>query len=336
MPNPVPKILVADGYAYNRLVYSEWLLEIGGVEIVEAATAGRALQLAREHDFALMLIDVDMPDLDGFELAHLLRQELQAQPTPMIFVTSGHGDGGRVMHGYRMGAIDFVVAGPLHAHVLAEKARVFITLFRKRVELQAIAEQSQREGLHLRQRVEQLDREHEALRRHATRDGLTGLPNRTLFHDRLHGALARATRKHMRCALAYLELEGFPEINARHGQSVGEALILATADRLTAVLRATDTVARLGTEEFAILLEELGPSADTQHVIQKIHAAVVEPLVLPAGRDSPHSQVRVGASIGAAVYPDHASEVDDLILLADMTMRAVRSGSGGARLYPGH
>lgn len=336
MAEPIPKILVVDDYAYNRLVYSEWLREIGGVEIVEAASGQRALQLARDHDFAMFLIDVNMPDLNGLELAHLLRQEPRAQSTPIIFVTSEHGDGGRLMQGYRMGAVDFVVSGPLHAQILAEKARVFVELYRKRLELQGIAEHALRESLDLKQRVAQLDREHEALRRHATRDGMTGLPNRALFHDRLHAALARASRNSTRTALAYLEFDGFRELNERHGQAAGDALIVATADRLTAALRATDTVARLGPEEFAILLEELGSPSDVQYVIQKIHGVVVEPLVLQASRDSPRVKVRVGASLGAAVYPDHANEVDGLITLAAMTIRAVKAGSGGAKVYPGH
>jgi PleD family two-component response regulator len=96
------------------------------VEIVEANGGQRALELARAHDFAMFLLDINMPDLDGFELASLLRQEPRADLTPIVFVTSEATDRPYLMRGYRMGAVDFMVSAPVHGEILAQKARVFI------------------------------------------------------------------------------------------------------------------------------------------------------------------------------------------------------------------
>lgn len=331
MTEAAPKILVVDDYAYNRLVFGERLCDIARVDVVEAATGERARQLAREYDFAMLLIGVNMPDPDGFTLAHVLRQELRTEATPIVFVRAEEDrDGGSLMEGYRLGAAEFFIEAPLHGKIFADKIRLFLEMSRKRMAVRRNAEPPDE-----RQR-EQLEREYETLRRHAVRDGLAILSSRELFHARLGAAVALASRRHTRCALALLDLDGSRELYSRHGAAIADAVIQATVDCVTRVLREAGTIARLGPEEFALILEELGSPLDAERVIRDVRSAVAEPLLLQTSGDSLQVRAWVGASLGAAVYPDHANDIDDLVTLAALTVGTLKAGGGGAKVYPGH
>jgi diguanylate cyclase (GGDEF)-like protein len=328
-----PKILVVDDYAQNRLIYGDWLRGIKDVEVVEAADAQRALRLARDHDFAMFLVDINMPDMDGFELASLLRQETRSADTPIVFLTSEATARTYLMRGYRMGAVDFMVSAPVHGEILVQKARVFIQMFRKRQELEGIVDDVRRENQDLHVRLEEFVREQETLRQAATHDPLTRLPNRTLLRDRLLAARARSNRYRQRFALAYVDLDGFKKVNDLHGHGAGDSLIVAVSDRMAKAVRATDTVARLGGDEFALVFEGLDSPAGAQHVADKIHALLTLPVALRSEAQQREVEVQVGASIGLALFPDHASEIDDLVVQADMTMYAVKRAGGGARIF---
>src|SRR5689334_18921237 len=126
MAHPTPKILVVDDYEPNRTVYAHALAEIKGVQVVEAANGKQALELARQGGFAMYLLDIHMPDMDGFELGSLLRQELEGEPIPIVYVTSdGTRDRNELLRSYRMGATDFLALGPLRTEILVQKARFF-------------------------------------------------------------------------------------------------------------------------------------------------------------------------------------------------------------------
>lgn len=336
MVDAVPRILVVDDYAHNRLVYHDWLAEIPGVEVLEAAAGARALQLAREHDFAMFLVDINMPDMDGFELASLLRQEPRAQHTPIVFLTSDDAATRHyLLRGYRMGAVDFMVSAPAHGEILAQKARAFVQMFRKRQELQQLAAEANRQNRDLQLQLARFIREHEDLHEQATHDPLTQLPGRALFHDRLCAALARAARTRQRFALAYIDLDGFKAVNDAYGHTVGDALIRAIARRLTESLRTTDTVARLGGDEFSLLLEGLDSTAGAEHAARKVHRLLTAPVALPSPSGAADLHITVGASIGVAVHPDHARGAEDLAMLADLTMYAAKRAGGGTLLFQG-
>lgn len=332
MSDVTPKILVVDDYAHNRLVYSEWLAEVRGVQVVEAAAGQRALQFAREHEFAMFLLDVNLPDMDGFELAALLRREPQAEATPIVFVTSEASERSYQLRGYRLGAVDFMVSATTLGEILAEKARVFVEMFRKRRELQRIADRALRENRELHERLERFVREHAALRRLATRDDLTGLPNRALFEDRLGAALMRSLRNGQRFAVASVGVDGLDALAGARGPAAADALLRTLAERMTQALRATDTVARVGPDQFALLLESLDTTAGADYVAQKLHQKLCLPVALPgAGGAEPTP----GISLGMAVFPDHARDAADLATLAELTMTALRQSGGGAQVYPG-
>lgn len=127
------KFLVVDDTPQN-LVAMEALLRREGLELLLASSGPEALELLLQHDFALALLDVQMPDMDGFELAELMRGTERTRHVPIIFVTAGVRDPLRTFKGYEAGAVDFLYK-PLDPHILVSKAGVFFDLARQRTEL---------------------------------------------------------------------------------------------------------------------------------------------------------------------------------------------------------
>lgn len=178
----------------------------------------------------------------------------------------------------------------------------------------------------------QLERDREALIKRletmALTDSLTQLPNRALFSDRASIALARAERDGVGFGMLYLDLDKFKQINDQYGHASGDHLLKAAAQRISSVLRPTDTVARLGGDEFVVLLDTGGSTASTrtavQTVAEKIHQAMQQPLQLPRGNEV------VSVSIGMSMWPEHGDSVETLLQHADQAMyRAKHKGGNG-------
>jgi diguanylate cyclase (GGDEF)-like protein/PAS domain S-box-containing protein len=151
----------------------------------------------------------------------------------------------------------------------------------------------------------------------ATTDPLTGLPNRRMLVDQLDLALVRARRQGHGVALLSVDLDRFKEVNDTLGHAFGDDVLAEVAKRLRAGARATDVVARMGGDEFVVLLADL-PLADAESVANGVRDRILGELghVVPVGP----IEVRVPASVGVAVYPDAASDADGLLALADRAM----------------
>lgn len=163
------------------------------------------------------------------------------------------------------------------------------------------------------------------LRYMACHDALTGLPNRALFLDRLETALRRARRSGEQLALLYLDLDDFKDVNDTFGHEAGDRLLREVAQRLVQCVRASDTVGRMGGDEFTVLLTPTGGPDAVGHVVEKIRAALGAPLAVDG-----HA-INISASIGAALYPEQGSGADQLLRHADIDMYAAKGGSRQAR-----
>jgi diguanylate cyclase (GGDEF)-like protein/PAS domain S-box-containing protein len=165
------------------------------------------------------------------------------------------------------------------------------------------------------------------LERMALLDSLTGLPNRALFFDRFQQALASARRNKTIFALFYLDLDGFKRVNDTLGHDAGDRLLKETAQRLRSCLRQSDTVARIGGDEFTVILTKIERASDTAIVADKVMGVLDKPF--PLG-DRSRS---ISASIGISVYPDDGEDADMLLKKADMAMyRVKQSGKSGYQL----
>lgn len=155
----------------------------------------------------------------------------------------------------------------------------------------------------------------------AMHDGLTGLPNRTLFLDRLSRTRALAEREERLAALLFIDLDGFKRVNDTFGHSVGDDLLRTIAKRLQEAVRRSDTVARLGGDEFAVILEQIRNEVSVSAIAETIIDRVHEPVYLDG------NEVIVSASIGITIFPLDAKSEKELMIDADRAMyRAKVSG----------
>jgi diguanylate cyclase (GGDEF)-like protein/PAS domain S-box-containing protein len=429
-------VLIVDDNAAKRLALRAMLTPLG-CEVVEADSGRAALRCVLRRDFAVILMDVRMPILDGFETARLIRERQRSAPTPFVFVTAFGGDETETIAAYRSGAVDFIFT-PVHADVLRAKVSAFVTLFeqtaelrrsldsvtalhaelresevRARAVLQNVADgivtaaeggliesfnraaqwmfgytedevigkplkllvtPSHHDELSDRARVRwslltaegfpaeptetvgcrkdgssfpmEMDMSEmqigertftigcirdvsgrkaytEALEQRMLHDGLTGLPNRTLFGDRVDQAIASADRDDTTCGLLVVDLDGFGEVNRRLGREQGDAVLTAVGERLRTVMRDSDTVARLRGDEFGILPGNEADEARAAAIAWKLREAFEDPILVNG-----HS-VDVRASIGIAFFPQHGRDTTELLRRADLALQqAKRSGSG--------
>ncbi|WP_113907719.1 sensor domain-containing protein [Aliidiomarina celeris] len=158
----------------------------------------------------------------------------------------------------------------------------------------------------------------------ALTDPLTQLPNRSLFYDRVEAAKARAHRDQKTFAILYIDLDKFKHINDERGHATGDQLLREVGRRISGAIRATDTAARIGGDEFTVLVDAV-PSNDNSAVTavaDKILAALQPPLILP------HGQEKVTASIGIALWPQHGSNIESLLNFADEAMYSAKRAGG--------
>ncbi len=436
MNAPDPKILIVDDNEINLMLFQR-LLEGDGVEVHAVESGRQALDLCRTMDFAFILLDVQMPGMDGFETARAIREMKQGNPPPVVFATAIHQDEDHVRQGYESGAVDYLFK-PVDPQQLKSKVQVFLDLFRQRCRLEEEIEKKRRTEKALRRAEEkyrtifehavegifqctpdgrileanpalarilgyespaqfmeevpdvgeavflspelrreylrQLENdgqvtnyEHQVrrrdgsiiwisessrlvrdpegevmhieglvedvterklseldLQRRATMDVLTGAPNRYLFFDRLSQALAHAARYGGHMAVMFLDLDGFKWVNDTHGHQVGDELLTEVVGRIRRRVRASDTLGRLGGDEFGLILSKLKIPDDAARVAQD----VVETLRLPF--DIQGRECQVGVSIGVSCFPMDGESPDELLNRADEAMYQAKR-EGGSR-----
>ncbi len=167
----------------------------------------------------------------------------------------------------------------------------------------------------------------ERIQRVAHHDTLTGLPNRALFNDRLDQAIRVAKRDSRQFALLFLDLDKFKRANDTLGHSAGDELLQAVAARIQHQVRESDTVARIGGDEFTVILRNITRRENAEIVARKIIAALAMPFQLGSQKQS----VDIGTSIGIAVYPADAQDADALVKAADAAMYSAKQTGNSFR-----
>lgn len=165
----------------------------------------------------------------------------------------------------------------------------------------------------------------------AERDGLTGLYNRRRFEEMLERALLDASRRQSRCALMLFDLDEFKHLNDHFGHRAGDALLVRVANELSTVVRRNEVLARLGGDEFALLVQDFDDVEDVENLAERVVRSVAR---LPFSFDG--RSLRITASLGIAVFPDHGNNLAELVAAADLAMyHAKNAGKNGWRLYDG-
>ncbi len=188
-------------------------------------------------------------------------------------------------------------------------------------------EQLIRELAEMRREIAELKRAEEHLMYMSVHDALTGLPNRMLFNDRLHMELAHAERNHRMLAVMFLDLDRFKLVNDTLGHAMGDKLLKRVADRLKSCVRKSDTVARMGGDEFCFLLPEIVKPEDAVKIARKILKALKKPWRLCG------QEFYITPSIGIAVYPTDGEDADTLMKNADTAMYRAKELGNNYQLY---
>lgn len=413
-------LLVVDDYPEN-LISMRALLERQDWQVVTAASGVEALGALLEHEVDLVLLDVQMPGMDGFEVARLMRGSQRTRLTPIIFLTANEQSQAAVLKGYANGAVDYLFK-PFDPQILRPKVQALLEQQRNRKDLQRLSKDlesarafnasvlenaaegilvvdehgsvtyanpaisrllgastqelrgsslveflhkpavgSWREseffraynsrdtvrihdaslrtfsGQHLpaalscaplpgEQRamvVTVLDMSvvrnlHQQLEYQAVTDALTGLLNRRGFYQTVESALVRNERTDKAQALLYLDLDGFKRINDSHGHDAGDKVLRWVAEQLKDCLRPRDTVARIGGDEFTVLLDSLDYPEQAAKVAEKI----IDRIGMCQHIEG--MEVALGVSIGIAIYPASGATLDALLHSADIAMYAAK------------
>jgi len=182
-------------------------------------------------------------------------------------------------------------------------------------------------GLAINEMLDALAETQRRLLHEASHDDLTGLPNRRLFMDRLEQTVSQSQRRDARLGIMAIDLDGFKDVNDNFGHTVGDQLLCEVSERLLHSVRRSDTVGRLGGDEFLVMLYSVDDTESTIAIVEKIINRLAQPYRI-GNRD-----IRISASIGVALYPDHATQVDALLKRADKLMyRAKHAGKNTYRI----
>jgi diguanylate cyclase (GGDEF)-like protein len=262
-------VLVVDDNLGKRLGIKAVLAPLG-YSIVEADSGLAALRCVMAQNFAVILLDINMPITDGFETAALIRQRDQSEMTPIIFITS-HSPESVQADLYVEGAVDFIFA-PVPPAELRAKVAVFANHFLKAEELA----QQAREVNHQRIELQRLNRELTTI---ARRDALTGLGNRRALQEDLELLEARVARYAHRYCMALFDIDFFKSYNDTYGHQAGDEALCGVAAVLAEQARTGDAVYRFGGEEFLCIFPE--QSVETGHTVVERMRIGVEQLAIP-------------------------------------------------------
>jgi two-component system cell cycle response regulator len=298
------RILLVDDHQEN-LELLEQMLRIAGYTSVALTSNPRDVcELHRKNRYSLILLDLQMPEMDGFQVMEGLKQiELEAGSYLPVLAITANPD--HKLRALESGAKDFI-SKPFDLPEVLMRVHNLL-------EVRLLHEATRNHGKML-----------ESLALH---DPLTGLANRRLLIDRMSMALAQVRRSEGCMAVMYLDLDGFKEINDTLGHGAGDILLKAVARRLTRTVREEDTVARLGGDEFVMTLPHIHSVADAAGMAAKVIDAVSQPY------DIEGRIVRMTTSVGIGIYPDDGKDAQALMKSADTALyEAKRAGKNTYRI----
>ncbi len=300
------KILIVDDKP-NNLFTLKTVLQETEAEFVEADSGNEALRQLLHHDFALAILDVQMPEMDGYELARLIRGREKTSRLPIIFLSAIYSDSFHIFKGYNSGAVDFITK-PFHPEILVGKVLFFMEIYRQQQQLkETISELERTKQLVLDQ--------NRLLERMATHDELTGLCNRRKLAEVMKREVERSRRYGTELSLLMLDLDHFKKVNDTYGHDFGDFVIKEFAARLLAGIRRSDFSFRFGGEEFIVLLPQTGISGALT-AAEKIRALCSEQPF-----SGLQASISMTVSIGIASCQEHKpQQPDDLICCADRAL----------------
>ncbi|HUS24381.1 MAG TPA: diguanylate cyclase [Candidatus Binatia bacterium] len=301
-PSPLRLLAVEDSTMDARLLRESLRDSIARDELKLqiVPTLAQAEEAVRTTAFDCVLLDLGLPDGNGVDNVQRIRSANRRQA---VVVMTGLNSEEAAIGTLQRGAQDYVVKDHYDGPSILRRVRHAIE--RNRV-------------------LSEVDRMREEQYFLATHDALTRLPNRQLFDDRARRLVAQADRGNSCFAVGYMDLDGFKQVNDRHGHAVGDAVLRAVAQVMQGCLRETDTAARIGGDEFLLLLTPVHSPQEAEAVVARVRSRIVA-LNRIEGRE-----VQIGASVGLAFFPQDARTLDLLVISADQAMYAAKRAARAA------
>ncbi|MHB1606021.1 MAG: putative bifunctional diguanylate cyclase/phosphodiesterase [Leptospirales bacterium] len=269
----------------------------GRIDLLTTNRIARAVEILSESWIDAILLDLGLPDENGLETLRMLRETSESVP---IVILSGLEDESLAVSAIQLGAQDFLIKGTISGHLLARS--IFYAIKRKEMDSQ--------------------------LRHLASHDTLTNLANRKLFYERINRSIELSERNQKIMALVFLDLNDFKAVNDSFGHTAGDILLKEFADRLRIRLRRTDVVARIGGDEFAIILDSVVDANDVSTIVQHVIEEITHPYELDP------DLVSISVSVGISLYPLDGKTAGELIRKADLAMyQGKESGTSRFRFY---
>lgn len=266
--------------------------------IEETESVGDSIAVIKEYNYDCVIIDYRLGTEDGLSLLNEIRNKL-SKNCAVIMVT-GLGDEEVAAEAMRLGASDYLIKKNLKPTLL----------------LSAILNAVHKAELEKK------------IRDLAHYDDLTGLVSRHLLLDRLRHVIARITRQGKPSALAFLDLDDFKPVNDNHGHEAGDFVLVEIAKKLTNVIRAEDTVARIGGDEFVLLLKDIESASACEELLKRVLLVLEVPVQLPN-----ECFIRVSASIGVTLINENILDADTVLRRADQTMYQAKSSECNKILF---
>jgi len=323
-----PRLLIVDDLPESRELLCR-RLQKHGFDAVGTGDGREAIEMARTLEYELVLLDVMMPEISGLEVLRALRAHAETSRLPVIMVTA-RADSRDIAEAIGSGAndyltkpVDFVVAlarieSQLDRRRAEEDLRTANLSLEQRVSERtaALAAVNKR----LTEEVEERKRSEGLLRHLAHHDSLTDLLNRGRFNDELEAAMAGAVQAEQSIAVLCMDLDGFKGVNDTHGHPVGDSLLRTVAERIRSLLPPGGFAARMGGDEFAIVIPE-HPAISSVDFANELVTSVQQ--VIAVGS----SVLQIGASVGISVFPRDGGDPEALLKAADVALYQAKTDS---------
>jgi len=309
MKNSNVNILIVDDRLENLLVL-EGLLEDFNCNVIKATSGNEALGLMLEYEFALVLLDIQMPEMDGFEAAKFMRGSEKTRHIPIIFVTAIYKEQKYMFQGYEIGAVDYLFK-PIDPILFKSKVNVFLDLHRQSKLLKDKAEELEQKL----SEILELQEANEKLLSLSNLDGLTGIPNRRYFDDYMQMSLKDAIRDSDMLAIIMIDIDYFKLYNDNYGHIKGDECLIHVAKKIfSSIKRPRDFVARYGGEEFVVVLPSTNKEGARQ-IAETIRKNIRE-LCIPHDDSQVSHYVTISLGV-AAIIPKASDTIEAFISRAD-------------------
>lgn len=304
-------ILIVDDDSINLLIMEKILKKLD-LNIVKAGSGFEALELSQKIDFALVLMDAQMPEMDGFETAQKIRSMAKNKELPIIFVSAVSKTKRFIIKGYESGAVDYLLK-PIDQFLLNSKVKIFCQLYEQKKLLENNNSELERLNQKLQQEVIKRTKAEEELLFQAIRDPLTGLFNRRYLEESLSREIAKSKRHKTPLGVIMIDADHFKAFNDTYGHLAGDNVLRNLGEVLLKYSRKEDIACRYGGEEFVLVLpgaseKVAGQRAeDLRLIFESKEKIEYENRLLP----------NVTISLGVAIVPNHGSNMDDILSAAD-------------------